>query len=203
LRVRDHIAISTAAAAVLYPLVGRRVVGAWAGGVLIDCDHFLWFAVRHRSLDLAEAVRYFNDGRAPAHPSTKVFHSPLAVSLALLIGARQRAVLPIALGMAMHVAMDAYHESRMDRARAASLERDDFTCQECGSRDPDVTAHLRRQPWLLPSYRTENLITLCPACHRAAHARPTRSIGGRIPLIRTRAGRRGFPLPPARVSGGS
>ena len=202
--MRDHVAITTAAAAVLYPLVGRRALGVLAGGVLIDCDHYLWFAVRHRSLNLASAVRFFNDGKAPASQATKVFHSPFAISLALLIGARRRAVLPVALGMAMHVAMDAYHESKMNRARVEALKRDDFTCQVCGSKDPDVTAHLSRQPLLLPSYNIENLVTLCPPCHRAEHARPRRSIAKSVSiLVGSRAGRRGYPLPPSRVAGGS
>jgi 5-methylcytosine-specific restriction endonuclease McrA len=58
----------------------------------------------------------------------------------------------------------------MDRARAAALERDAFTCQTCGVRGQDLGTHIRSQPWLLPSYEVENVVTLCDPCHEAAHA---------------------------------
>jgi 5-methylcytosine-specific restriction endonuclease McrA len=57
----------------------------------------------------------------------------------------------------------------MDKARAAALLRDRFSCQACGSHATPVDTHIRRQPWLLPSYATQNLVTLCRPCHEAAH----------------------------------
>jgi 5-methylcytosine-specific restriction endonuclease McrA len=80
-------------------------------------------------------------------------------------------VLPVALGMALHVALDVRHEVRMNQARAAAMERDDFSCRACGTRASHVGTHLRRQPWLLPSYDAQNLVSLCAPCHAAAHAR--------------------------------
>ena len=72
--------------------------------------------------------------------------------------------------MGVHVALDVRHEARMNRARTAVLERDDFMCRECGERADSTHAHVERQPWLLPSYSTQNLIALCGPCHEAAHA---------------------------------
>jgi hypothetical protein len=83
---------------------------------------------------------------------------------------RQRWLLPLALGVISHVALDAHHRTRMQEARGAALKRDDFCCQACGMRSPDVGTHLLRQPWLLPSYGIEHLISLCGPCHEAAHA---------------------------------
>src|SRR6266571_4711299 len=48
MRVRDHVAISSAGAALLYPVVGRAVVGGWLASILIDADHYLWFCLKHR-----------------------------------------------------------------------------------------------------------------------------------------------------------
>jgi 5-methylcytosine-specific restriction endonuclease McrA len=72
--------------------------------------------------------------------------------------------------MAVHIALDLRHEARVNQARAAVLERDDFLCRECGTRNEPLEVHLERQPWLLPSYGAQNLISLCGPCHEAAHA---------------------------------
>lgn len=176
MRVRDHVVLSTAGAALLYPWFGRGVLGAWAASILIDADHYLWFCLRQRRVDPLAAVRFFNEAQPPQHPATRLFHTPVALSIVLLLSTRRRALLPAALGMALHVAMDAYHEARMNEVRTAALERDEFTCQACGTQEPRVSAHLKQQPWLLPSYQIQDLTTLCSSCHEAAHALRTQSI---------------------------
>lgn len=171
MRVRDHIALSTAGAALLYPLVGRRVLAAWAASILIDADHYVWFCIRAHRLSPLQAFQFFNQADPPQHPATRFLHSPTVISLALLLGVGTRKMMPAAIGMAMHAAMDSYHAARLDQSRAAALRRDNFTCQSCGEHSLEVVAHLDRQPPLMPSYRTENLVVLCPRCHEEAHAR--------------------------------
>jgi hypothetical protein len=170
MRVRDHVALSTAGAAVLYPWLGRDALGAWAAGILIDADHYVWFCACERHLNPLAAVRFFNQAEAPHHAATRPFHSPAVLLAVLFLSTRRRWALPIVLGMGLHVAADLHHEARLKEARAAALRRDDFTCQGCSSRGRRVVAHLWRQPWLLPSYRIQNLRTLCASCHEAAHA---------------------------------
>lgn len=174
-------AVSTAGAAVLYPLFGRRVLGAWAGSVLIDADHYLWYCLHTRSLDPRSAFRYFNAPDAPQHSATRVLHSPLVIASLLLYGVRRRGIGSLAAGMAIHAALDAYHVARLESSRAAALDRDEFTCQKCGDHGPDVVAHLDWQPPLLPSYRKENFVSLCPSCHAAAHSHEP---AGRWPALR-------------------
>lgn len=175
MRVRDHMVLSTAAAALLSRRVGRSVLGLWAGSVLIDADHYVWFCLRQRRLNPLAAIRFFNEADPPQHSTTRILHSPGALLAALLVGVRRRQVLPVALGMGLHVALDAFHRARMGAARAAALERDGFACQACGERAPHVFAHVWHQPRLMPSYATQNLISLCGGCHRVAHTRGTGS----------------------------
>jgi hypothetical protein len=175
-RVRDHVALSTAGAAVLRPWVGRGALGFWVGGVLIDIDHYLWFCLRRRRLSPRRAVQLFNGAHAPQQATTRVLHSPIAVLSLLLLGVRRRQLLPIAVGMGLHVALDATHDSRMNEARHAALERDDYSCQACGVRGSGVGTHVRRQPWLSPSYGPHNLVALCGPCHELAHARADGSV---------------------------
>ena len=170
MRVRDHVVVTTAVAAVIAPLAGPGVLGLWVGGVLIDADHYLWYCVRQRRLSPVAAVRYFNDADSAHHGATRALHSPLSLAGVLLAAVYRPRLLLLAAGMAMHVVLDARHEARMGAARSAALERDDFVCRACGSRAHDVGTHIVRQPLMLPSYRSELVVSLCRRCHEQAHA---------------------------------
>ena len=182
-RVRDHVALSTAGAALLFPRLRGRVLWPWAASILIDADHYLWFCLRQRRLNPVVAVRFFNQAQPPQHRQTRLFHSPAVLLGLLLLGRMQdapthrRTMAGAFLGMAFHVGLDAYDTARRRQARAAALARDGFTCRHCGARGPGVVAHLAHQPCLLPSYRPEHLMSLCGACHEAAHAAPRRLSG--------------------------
>ena len=169
MRVRDHVLISTAGAVLAAPFIGRRALSLWAGGVLIDADHYAWFCLKQQRLSPVAAARFFNQADPPQHGATRALHAPVTLFFILVLGLRQRRLLPVALGMGLHVALDAYHLAQMDRARSAALARDGYSCQVCGA--ASVRAHVSRQPRLLPSYRAQNLISLCGRCHDAAHAR--------------------------------
>jgi hypothetical protein len=171
MRVRDHIAVSTVGAALLRPWLGKGVVGLWAGSVLIDADHYVWFCLEQRRLSPLAALQFFNGAHPPQHSGTRALHTPLALMVAALASTRWPPLRTAAFGMAVHIALDLRHEARVNEARAAVLERDDFLCRECGTRAEALEVHLERQPWLLPSYAAQNLISLCGPCHEAAHAR--------------------------------
>ncbi len=154
----------------LAPCLGRRVVGLWIGSVLIDADHYAWFCVNQRSLDPTAAVRYFNQAQSRQNAATRALHAPPVLAAVALAGVRWGVLLPVALGMGLHVALDAHHEARMTRTRTAVLERDQHSCRACGLRAPDVGTHVWRQPRLLPSYGIDTAVSLCGRCHAAAHA---------------------------------
>jgi hypothetical protein len=168
-RVRDHVALSTVGAALLAPLAAGRLIEAWAASILIDVDHYLWFVVDRRQAHPLEAVRLFAGPDAPDHAGTRLLHHPLALLGCGALGVRWRWLRPVAGGMLFHAGLDSLHRRRMRQGVAAALRRDGYACQCCGTRDGGLTAHLWRQPPLLPSYQPRNLITLCSACHRAAH----------------------------------
>ena len=170
MRVRDHLAVSTLAAALLAPWAGGAMAGLWAGSVLIDADHYLWFCLRHRRVSAVAATQFFNEAHPPQHSATRVLHTRPALMLAVAASLRWPGLRAAVSGMAAHIALDLGHDMRMNRARVVVLERDDFLCRECGTRGESIDTHLERQPWLLPSYRTQNLISLCGPCHEAAHA---------------------------------
>ena len=184
MRVRDHVALSTAASTLLVPWLRSAVVIPWAASILIDVDHFLFFAVHERSLDAHKAVRYFNQAQPAQHAGTRVLHHPLVLLMAFALLGRWRWARLLLLGMVLHVGLDSVHGLRLRAVRAAALQRDSATCQRCGAQGPAIVAHLFRQPCLLPSYRPDNFISLCPRCHESAHAKgnSTLSIARALPV---------------------
>jgi hypothetical protein len=169
MRVRDHVVLSTAAALAARPWVGRSVLAPWLASILVDLDHYVWFAFHERTVNPLAATRYFNGAHPADHAATRALHSSLAVSCSLLLGVYRRGALKAALGLAAHVALDAGHEARVRTARDAALRRDGFTCRSCGAQGGQVETHLLRQPFLLPSYRPDDFVSLCPSCHEEAH----------------------------------
>ena len=183
MRVRDHIALSTAAAALLFPVFGKRVATAWAASILIDADHYLWFVANERRVDPVAAVEFFNEAQPPPATNVRWFHSPVALGIVAALATRRRSLLPVAIGMAAHAAVDVYHDARMNRVKEAALRRDGYRCQECGAQDETVTAHTKSQPALLPSYRVSNFVALCGPCHLAAHGKPPAAQSRRLGLV--------------------
>ena len=170
MRVRDHIALSTAGAAMLTPWLGRGALGLWAGGVLIDVDHYVWFCLRERRLNPVAAVRFFNEAHAPQHAATRRLHSPLALLVVLLLGLRRPRLLAGGAGhgparRARPIPRGAHGPGASGGAGAGWLHLPGVR-----RRGPEVGTHLRSQPRLLPSYEPENLVSLCGPCHDAAHA---------------------------------
>lgn len=53
------------------------------------------------------------------------------------------------------------------------MQRDDFTCVECGQKDATLNVHHRyyksgNKPWQYPSWA---MLTLCESCHKAKHSK--------------------------------
>src|SRR5919109_1135990 len=90
-RVRDHVALSSAGAALLFPWLRGRVLGPWAASILIDVDHYLWYCLRQRRLNPLAAVRYFNQAQPPQHRQTRLLHSPAVLLVLLLLTLRRGA----------------------------------------------------------------------------------------------------------------
>jgi hypothetical protein len=181
-RVRDHLALTTVGALLLYPRLKRAALAPWAVGVLLDVDHYLWFCAHERTMSLKKAVRFFNQAQPPQHAGTRALHHPLVLSLLVAWSVPWRGARLLLMGFAFHISLDIYHQIRLTIARRKTLQRDDFICQQCGAQGGDVIAHLWRQPLLLPSYRIHHLISLCGRCHEAAHRKGLREETTRYPL---------------------
>lgn len=170
MRVLDHVALSTAGAALLVPVLGPVVLVPWAVSILVDVDHYLYYCVSARDLSPVRAVRFFGQATPPQHIGTRLLHSPAVLVGLAALGFLWRGAWLILLGLAFHVALDLYHAARLTIARQAVLRRDQATCVQCGAVGPGIVAHLWRQPRMLPSYQLQHFASVCGACHEQAHA---------------------------------
>ncbi len=162
---REHLISATLLAAGLYyrrPLAAALLI---AGGVLIDVDHLVLYAIRTGDWSISGALcynRYRNrpllrgDNR-PRYGSLRSWlHQPLLILPPLWALAHRLPWLrPLAIGVSLHLALDYL---AWPRAMAAYL-RTGGRCAQCGQQRR-VTSYLRpRQP-----DRRLVWMPLCPRC---------------------------------------
>src|SRR6266508_355954 len=123
MRLRTHILTSTLLAAALYSRAPRRAALLALGGVLLDADHYLVYALRSGDWSPLGALRYdrrrhlprtaadtrphYGSLRSPAH------RAQLTLPLAWLLAWRWPAARPLAIGVTLHLALD-FHYLNLD-----------------------------------------------------------------------------------------
>src|SRR4051812_28395649 len=108
MRLRTHILTSALLGAVLYPRAPRKAALLLAGGVLLDADHYLLYALR--------------SGKS-------IFHTMrVTLPLVWLFGWRWPALRPLAIGVTLHLALDV-SPLRLDWR---VWRRADGRCECCG-----------------------------------------------------------------------
>ncbi len=174
MRVQEHVMLSTGAALVALPFLKKDVWIPLATSVLIDVDHFLWYAVTYGTLNLKEAVRYFEQADPPQLPEARLFHNPLLLGLLLFLAARLRSrlLMLVLLGLLFHISLDAIHVAQMGRLKRELSTQAQRTCPECGANFEPLQLHtLHFASNLLDRYNPQHFVVLCPDCHELAHAK--------------------------------
>src|SRR5690349_13269743 len=116
MRLRTHILTSALLAAAVYPRAPRKAALVLAGGVLLDTDHYLLYALRSGNWNPLSALRYDRwrnqpitaDDRRRRYGSLRsIFHSArVTLPLAWLLGWRWPYLRPLAIGVTLHLALD-------------------------------------------------------------------------------------------------
>ena len=90
MHVHEHAKLSVAGAIIALPWLKKDAWIPLASSVLIDVDHYLWHAVKHRTLSLQAAVQYFAQANPPQLPQMRLLHHPIVLGILLVVAARTR-----------------------------------------------------------------------------------------------------------------
>ncbi|HWQ14820.1 MAG TPA: hypothetical protein VNL77_18620 [Roseiflexaceae bacterium] len=152
MRLRTHLVTSALAGLALYPRSPRRAALMVLGGVLLDIDHFLLYALRSGDWSASGALHYDRRRHGPVRPGDtrprygslrSAAHRPLlTLPLAWLLAAAFPALRPLAAGLTLHLALDVYlphYDLRIwRRARGR--------CERCGLRGVSLEVYFVRPP---------------------------------------------------------
>ena len=157
MRVQEHIKLSTLAATMVLPWLGKDVLIPLTSSVLIDVDHYMWHAVTFRTLSLRAAVKYFGQADPPQRKEARLLHHPLVLSMLLLIALRTRSrfLTLILAGLLFHVSLDVVHATQIQSGEwceALQLHTVYFS------------------PSVLNRYNAKNFVVLCSTCHEKVHS---------------------------------
>jgi hypothetical protein len=112
-----HAAYGAVASLLAAPWLRQRALALWAGSVVIDVDHYLWYAVNLHDLSLPNAYRYFRrvrDGETVRDGDARPLHGPINLGWMALLAWRWPAFRPVFYGIALHSLLDAYAEHRLN-----------------------------------------------------------------------------------------
>jgi hypothetical protein len=172
MRVQEHLKLSSIAAVVTLPWLKQDVLIPLVASIGIDIDHYLWHAVKFRTLSLRAAVRYFSQADPPQLAQQRLLHHPLLLGALLMLAVRLRSrlLLLILSGLLFHVSLDVVHITWMKQLKSSLAEQAEGKCAACGKQGEALqlhTVHFARN--LLDRYNSRHYVVLCPACHEKAH----------------------------------
>ena len=171
MRLRAHVLTSALLATALYRRAPRDAALLLIGGVGLDVDHYLLYALRSGDWSPRRAWRHDSQRHAPLHPGERrrsygplrsPFHDArLTLPLAWLLSWRWPALRPIAIGVTLHLALD-FPFLRLDWR---VWRRAQGRCENCGRSDVPLDIHYLVMPrhggarWSI-----DNRAAWCRAC---------------------------------------
>ncbi len=177
MRLRAHLISAALLGVTMYPRRPLRALLVLIGGVAIDADHYLLYALRSGSRQPLDALRY---DRVRKHPIVRgdtrprygslrsVFHlAHVSLPPLALLALRIPLVRPILAGLTLHLILD-FHWPHFDRR---AWRRAAGRCERCGVAGLDREVFFIRDPKRGGQPRAiENRLVLCNTCAREFHA---------------------------------
>jgi hypothetical protein len=174
MRFHTHLWTSALAGMLLYRARPRRALALTLAGILIDVDHYLLYA--HKSGDWTpwgalhyNTYRHKPGGQRDPRPRygslRSVLHHPLLGLTLGLAALRIRRLRPLALGVALHLALDWWHLP----LHWLRFRRAGWRCELCDS-SHKLRLHLIVHRFEGGRDEPGNVAVLCARCARAAES---------------------------------
>lgn len=173
MRTQEHVKLSTGAVVVALPWLKKDVWIPLVASIFIDVDHYVWYAIMHRTLSLRASVRYFGQADPPQLVEARLLHHPLVLGTLFFIALRlhSRLLGLIFAGLLFHVGLDAIHATQMGYLKRSLSEQARNVCPECNQQFNALQLHtVHFASNLLDRYNPQHFVVLCPECHERAHA---------------------------------
>jgi hypothetical protein len=109
MKVIIHFITSSILAAVLYPTFSWKVFLIIAGGVLIDIDHYLWYAYKYKNFSLVKSYKFYaaNAEKYKIHAGILlIFHSIEFLVVLAVISFYTEFALLLTIGLLLHHLLD-------------------------------------------------------------------------------------------------
>lgn len=106
-----HFLVSLVLAIIFYKILEWKVLFIFIGGVLIDIDHYFWYAYKHKSLDFIHAYKHFS-AQMKNHEFEEnvgillIFHTIEFLFAVVLLAFYSQYALAFAIGLIGHYIMD-------------------------------------------------------------------------------------------------
>ena len=106
-----HVLVSSILSVALYPLFKWNVLLIFAGGVLIDIDHYLWYTRKFKKYSLKECYKYcaygtIKDNWKHVTGSLFIFHTAEFLLLSIVLSFYFSAAFMFTIGLLSHYALD-------------------------------------------------------------------------------------------------
>ena len=103
--------VSGILAAALYPFFSWNILIIFAGGVLIDIDHYLWYVYKFKKISLFECYDYFIDGMRKDRINKNlgillIFHTIEFIAMMLALSFFNELALIFTIGLLSHYLLD-------------------------------------------------------------------------------------------------
>ncbi len=174
MRFQTHLITGVLTGMALYPRSPRQAAMVAFGGVALDIDHYLLYALRSGDWNPIGALRYNRrrmrplrrgDTRPRYGSLRSMFHWPrLTLPLLALVSWLWPGLRPLAAGIALHLVLDTHLPHYDWRA----WQRADGRCERCGKSDRPLEVYYVVPPHRGgPRFVLENHAVWCLECARA------------------------------------
>ena len=111
MKITTHIFSSLILAIALYPFFHWQAIFILAGGVLIDADHYIWYALKYKKLSITGCYRHYMSSVESMDFSRHfgimlIFHTIEFLILVLIFSYFLKPVQAFAIGLVLHYTLD-------------------------------------------------------------------------------------------------